>query len=119
MHPDLGDLILDRMHHIVQFEKNIHFDDTVTKRVQFAELLLNVVNEFDVGVEMHCLNVYVHGVIFYSETINKELLSFAGDSEKSFCYKLVQKRETYQQNFAKTGLPPGSGPGVRTGVDIL
>jgi hypothetical protein len=33
MDPDLRDLVLDIVNHIVQFEKDIYFDDPVMKRV--------------------------------------------------------------------------------------
>ena len=33
MDPDLRNLVLDRVHHVVQLQENIYFDDSVMKRI--------------------------------------------------------------------------------------
>jgi hypothetical protein len=60
MDTDLGDFVFDRMDHIVQLQKDIHFDDAVMKLRQLGDPGPDQFDQFPICIKVHRLDVKVH-----------------------------------------------------------
>ena len=75
MNFDFCDLVFNVMNHIVQLQKHINLYYPVVKGAELCQFFSYIINQFNVCIKVHSLNVNVHSItIFYSETINKELI---------------------------------------------
>ncbi len=74
MNPDLRNLVLDRMHHIVELQEHIYFDDPIMEGVQLCHFPGYIIHQFTVCIEVHSLDINVHSIpILNSEQYKKEL----------------------------------------------
>ena len=60
MHLNLGDLILDIVHHVVQLQVHVYANNAVMEVWQLLDFFAHILNKFLVGVKMHALNLHIH-----------------------------------------------------------
>lgn len=60
MNPNLSNLVLDCMNHVVKLQKHIYLDDPVVEVTQLFQFTFYMLDQLTVCSEVNCLNVYVH-----------------------------------------------------------
>src|SRR5947209_1442053 len=62
MHPYFSNFVFDRMRHIIEYQKNIHFNDPVVILLHLFDLLSYIIHELFVCIKVNCLNMYNHRI---------------------------------------------------------